>query len=87
MLGVVLTTIFSTTKLLAEFLDCYYFDFSTITVIVDNCTTITVLNDKFLFLEELKPTTSYGIITVGGTNYKLTYIGTAKMLVYYYDGI
>ena len=81
MLGVVLATIFSTTKLLVEFLDWYNFDFDTITAIVDNYVMIIVLNNILLFIRELKPMTNYGIVTIGGTNYKLTHIGTTKITI------
>ena len=47
---------------------------------------MTVLNDILLFVGELKLITNYSIVTVESTDYKLTYIGTAKITVYDDDG-
>jgi len=41
--------------------------------------TTIVLNNKLLFIGELKKTNAYGIVIVGSSNYKLTHISTMKL--------
>jgi len=48
-----------------------------ITAVVDNCAMMTVLNNKSLFIGDLELILAYRIVTVSGTNYKSTYVGTA----------
>ena len=72
-------TIFTISKNLSEFINRKDFDLGILIVVVDNCITTIVLNNKLLFIGELKKTNAYGIVIVGSSNYKLTHISTMKL--------
>jgi len=63
-----LTTIFTALKNLLEFINRNNFDLNILMAVVDNCTTAIVLNDKSLFIGELKKTNTYDIVIVGSSN-------------------
>ena len=71
---------FATTKYPAIFRYHHDFEFGA-TVTIDNCATAMVLNDKSLFSGKLKETSDFGIIKLGGMDYKPTYIGIAKISI------
>jgi len=49
--------------------------------VVDNYTTAIVLNNKLLFIGELKKTNANSIVIVGSSNHKPTHIGTVKLII------
>ena len=75
------TTIFVTAKNLTIFAGQHTFDHGTVNAVIDNCSTVTVLNDKSFFLHGLSQTNSVGLVTVGGDNHKPTHIGTVTMAI------
>ena len=46
---------------------------------IDNCATVTVLNNRFLFEGQLSAVLNVGIVIVGGNNHHPTHKGTAKL--------
>ena len=81
------TKIFATTKEPSEFLDKRDFEVGSIAVVVDNCATMTALNNKSLFPGNLMPISKHSIIAVSGSDYKPTHIGTAQISVCNDDGM
>ena len=70
-------TIFATTKDSLEFLDKRNFNLEVIAAVVDNCTTMTALNNRNLFTGDLKPMSKHGVIAVGRSDYEPTHVDTA----------
>ena len=62
------------------------FDKNSVTAVVDNCATATVLNDETLFVGELTPTQDFSLIIVGGSDYNHAHYGPAEMTVRDDDG-
>ena len=49
--------------------------------VIDNCTTVIVLNNESLFVGQLKKISDFGIITVSGIDYNSTHIGTTRISI------
>ena len=85
--SLILTTIFATSKNLLEFTNWKDFKIGIIIAMVNNCVIMTVLNKKLLFLDNLKPTTHYSIITISDSDFKLTHIGIARTSIIDNNGL
>ena len=57
------------------------FNLGSVTEVFDNCETAAVFNDKRLFVGYLKRPNQHRIVTVGGSNYKPTHIGSGEVSV------
>ena len=84
--AIALTTIFTTTIDLSVFQNRTDFNLGSTTVVVDNCATVTVFNDKILFVGELISSNKHSIVTVGGSNYEPTHVGSSEASVRDNDG-
>lgn len=79
--SLICAAIFVITKDPSKFLNRKDFELGTVAAVVNNCAMMTVLNNRSLFHGNLKLTSKYGIITVGGTDCKPTHIGTAQISI------
>ena len=76
-----LTTVFATSRDPLTFTTSTNFEVGSITAVVDNCATATVLNNKTLFIDKLVHTQEYSLVTVGGSDHKPTHYGPAEISV------
>ena len=81
-----LTNIFTTHKDPLVFKDRTDFNLGSITAVVDNCATASVFNDKSLFVGKIIPKNQHSIVTVGGSNYEPTHVGSSEVSVLDNDG-
>ena len=70
-------TILATTKYPLTFVSREYFNMHFIFVVIDNCATVMVLNNRELFCKDLRRVKCIGIVTVHGEDYYLIHKGTA----------
>ena len=74
-----LVTTFATNKQPSSFSSREDFNLKAVYVVIYNCSTAIVLNNKDLFTSNFYRVIGIGIVIVGGGDYHLTYIGNAEL--------
>ena len=75
------TTMFTTANNLSTFNDRTDFKLGMITTFVDNHATVTVLNNKALFVGDLRKAQWIGVETVGSDNHRPNHVGAAEISI------